>query len=278
MVEDENGEPVSGLRREEFQILADGEPQQSELLAESPALTAVVLVDISASMASIANAGLPSSAHGSAGITEAVEEFTLKGVVPNDRLRVGAIGRRLFLSEQFTSNEELWRKEWHELFRLPPVEWLGPSRLWDALSSVIELMAPEPGQRAILLLSDGRATGNEASLRDVIDQAASVGISVNVSIHGEPPQVGSVRRFPDPTEGLRTLADETGGVYFWTNLSSPETYSMDRTKGFQRILDRLHRSYTLTFTPTQHDGRTHTLDVRVKRTKVAVKVRRMYIA
>ena len=74
---------------------------------------------------------------------------------------------------------------------------------------------------------------------------------------------------PDPA--LREIAIESGGGYFELR----DTQRLGST--FARVADELHRQYLLGFTPAL-DGKTHTLEVRVKQGDVVVRARKSYVA
>ena len=75
-----------------------------------------------------------------------------------------------------------------------------------------------------------------------------------------------------PDEGLPKIAEATGGGYF--ELTS--TSNLAAT--FTRVADELHHQYALGFTPTQLDGKMHTLQVRVTPPGMTVRARRSYLA
>jgi VWFA-related protein len=75
---------------------------------------------------------------------------------------------------------------------------------------------------------------------------------------------------PDP--GLPKIAAATGGGYFEL------TTANDLAATFTRVADELHHQYALGFTPTQLDGKMHTLQVRVTRDGAVVRARRSYLA
>jgi VWFA-related protein len=278
MVENARGEPVSGLTAHDFTVLVDDQPVQVQAFSGSSALTVAVLVDVTKSMGATVEAGLPSSARPDRPILVAVEEIPLRGLRPDDRVRVGAIGRRLLLSERFTTDAQERTRAWHTLFALPPIDWLGPSRIWDALSDVTLLMAGEPGQRAILMLTDGRASGNLMGSGEVTERAALAGVSVNCVIHGVEPPPKYADLGVDSTKALRTIADVTGGTYLMSWDVVPSNDVMNRSKAFERMLDRLHHAYTLGFTPAVADGKPHALKVRVSRPGAIVRARTMFVA
>ena len=75
---------------------------------------------------------------------------------------------------------------------------------------------------------------------------------------------------PDP--GLKRLADQSGGGYFelgWKdNLGAV----------FTRVADELHHQYALAFPPKKLDGKTHKLEVKVKRPDLVIRGRKSYVA
>jgi hypothetical protein len=52
----------------------------------------------------------------------------------------------------------------------------------------------------------------------------------------------------------------------------------DLVAAFQRISDELHHQYLLGFSPATLDGRTHKIDVRMKRADLKARARKSYVA
>jgi len=75
---------------------------------------------------------------------------------------------------------------------------------------------------------------------------------------------------PDPD--LKELASVSGGGYF--ELSARE----DLGSTFARVADELHQQYLLGFVPATLDGKTHTLEVRLRRPAMTVRARQSYLA
>jgi hypothetical protein len=73
-----------------------------------------------------------------------------------------------------------------------------------------------------------------------------------------------------PDVDLRQIAEETGGGYV-------EAAGRDLSRGFERVLDELHRQYLLGFRAAT-DGRVHPLRVQVLRAGCTVHSRRSYLA
>ena len=70
----------------------------------------------------------------------------------------------------------------------------------------------------------------------------------------------------------KKIAVATGGGYFEL------TSTNDLSSTFRRVADELHHQYALGFTPTQLDGKMHTLLVRVTRAGAVVRARLSYLA
>jgi hypothetical protein len=88
-----------------------------------------------------------------------------------------------------------------------------------------------------------------------------------------PPGGGSpAGRTQRPDEGLSKLAAESGGGYF--ELESTD----DLGSTFARVADELHRQYAMGFSPEKLDGKTHKLEVRVKRPGMTARARKSYVA
>jgi len=77
---------------------------------------------------------------------------------------------------------------------------------------------------------------------------------------------------PKVDAGLPKIAAATGGGY------SELTSANNLGSTFRRIADELHRQYALAFTPQNLDGKTHKLEVRLKRPELVARARKTYVA
>lgn len=75
-----------------------------------------------------------------------------------------------------------------------------------------------------------------------------------------------------PDSRVLQLAADTGGGFVELRESD------DILTTVARISRELHQQYVLGFRPQVLDGKTHTLDVRVKRAQARVRARRSYVA
>jgi len=196
-------------------------------------LNVVVLVDVTASLHRCPEgvAGLVSSTASNSPlvgrarndrspIPPAVGLFVLNGHRAGDRIRVGALSRRTYLSEPHLGDSDELKRSWGSVFGLPPVDWLGPSPIWDALGDTVDLLSAEPGLRSIIVVSDGQASGNRRSAQDVA--AAAKRANVRISAIGEesiistyPSKTMAEVIGKDPTANLKLVAEATGGRFFF---------------------------------------------------------------
>lgn len=199
-------------------------PGAMPLGPQSPAtLNLVILVDVTSSLHLCPGgvAGLPSSTLAGSGVTRpsmqdyrpippAVGEFPLKGLLATDRVRIGAIARKTAIGTAIPGDAPGLRKAWTALFEMPPIEWMGPSPIWDATAEAVRTLAAESGRRAIILITDGQATANRQSYMDVAFAAKSAGIPISI-VGEQTPLVHLLNR--DPLEHLREMATISGGTF-----------------------------------------------------------------
>jgi hypothetical protein len=187
------------------------------------------------------------------------------------------------MSPRFTSDAAEIRKAWGVLFDVPPIEWLGPSPIWDAVDGAVAALADEPGHRAIVLITDGQASGNVHGYSDVSAQAALAGVSVSIvaedSMLPTMPLTTLASYGNDPALRLRSMADFTGGSFALDRgpiAPDDRCFPHDPAPLFKQAVDRLHQAYTLSFVPPVTDGRSHPLDVRVKKPGMVVRARKLF--
>jgi VWFA-related protein len=180
----------------------------------------------------------------------------------------------------------------------------------DGLFAIIRTLGRLPGRKSIVLFSEGiaipaavhrffigvidaanranvsiytmdaaglRAQSDQAAVRDQINRTAAFGINTGYSsdsgdaytraLEGNEDTLRS-----DPSYGLGTLAQDTGGLLF--------NRSNNLADGFKRIEDDLHNYYLLGYTPTNaaFDGRFRKIAVKVNRPGTTVAARKGYLA
>ena len=276
-VTDEDGRLVTDLTREDFEVYDNGKLQPITLFASDiQPITLVMMLDRSGSMKE--NFSL---------VEQAAEAF-VRRLLPEDKVRIGSFAARIQIDpEDFTNDYEkligVLRSE------LQPA---GPTPLWNAVNAAMTALGSQDGRRVVLVFTDGvdepmNFKGNNVSHKDAQKRAQeedvmvyAVGLESLVPYGGRRAPLpgrgglGMERRMilQKPDEGLAKIAAETGGGYFEL------TRAEDLRKTFSRVADELHRQYALAFEPTKLDGKSHKLEVRLKRSGMKARARKNYIA
>jgi Ca-activated chloride channel family protein len=280
-VTDAAGRLVPDLTRDDFEVYDNGRLQPLTIFsAEVQPITVVMLLDRSASMQT--NFRLVEVAAG---------EF-VKRLGPADKARIGSFAARVQVDPRdFTSDhgemQNILRSE------LQPA---GPTPLWNAVAVGVTALLRQDGRRVVLVFTDGadaplNGSSNNVSQKEATRRAQAENVMVyaigltsemRFSRRGGPGRIGgmrggvpgrrsvTVRQRPD--EGLSKIANETGGGYFEL------TRAADLGATFARVADELHRQYALGFEPARLDGKSHRLEVRVKRPGLVARARRSYLA
>jgi Ca-activated chloride channel homolog len=280
-VSDEAGRLVPDLAREDFEVYDNGKLQTVTLFESGvQPITIVLMLDRSGSM--ISNFRL---------VRSAAEQFVGQ-LLPADKARIGSFANRIQLDPRdFTSSRnvliEILRTELQEP---------GPTPLWNAVNVAITALQHQEGRRVILMFTDGidrPMNSHSISLNQVMKNAEEHDVMVftiglqsrsyfprrggpgrapSVGAIGTPGGLGQPAEFEKPDAGLPRIALATGGGYF--ELTSANNLSAT----FTRVADELHRQYSLGFSPQKFDGKTHRLDVRLRRPGLKARARKTYVA
>jgi VWFA-related protein len=248
-VEDAAGNPAGRLAADAFSLSVDGaaQPIDSVVPAAQP-LTLIVLVDRSQSM-TMSNAGVDAP----------VKRFAA-ALGAADRWRVGTFADRILFSRDFVAGPRSFQIAPRDPIVVRERRVRGGSPLWDALHQSIELLAPEPGRRTVMVFTDARASGNEHGLDDVAELAVDASVAVNAIV---PVAARGIRQdartmaVVTPAASLDRLSRYTGGV-----LRGGFDLEDGPTRQIERVAARLRSAYAVTFAAPA-DGRRHRLEVRV---------------
>jgi VWFA-related protein len=295
-VTEPSGRLVTDLEKDKFEVSDNGKRQDLTLFANDiQPITIVILLDRSGSMK-----------RNFARVEAAAEEF-VRDMLPDDKARIGSFSNRIQVDPQeFTSSHEeligILQKDLQEE---------GPTPLWNAVNVGITALLHQQGRRVVLVFTDGvdrpmNFSNNNSSLKSVMKRAEEENVMVYaIGFSGEngPPSGGqrspmggshgggfgrpgfgmpggggfggaqyrgSAAEGPDP--GLKDISGATGGGYF--ELTATDNIATT----FRRVVTELHHQYALGFTPTQLDGKMHSLMVKVVPNGFTVRARRSYLA
>jgi Ca-activated chloride channel family protein len=247
-VTDPSGAFTRGLTRDDFVVLDDGKPQQIVSFSEeAQAISVSVILDTSGSMA-LARPKMLAAAG-----------VFLDQLRPDDRATVGSL---VYAGRPLTSDKARLRSA---MDLIPPDP---GSPIWAALDRAVAGLQPETQRRVIVIYTDGRNTNigqynylkaDESSVRERLEAEGVMLYAIGfqgVSLTG----------------GIKTIARRSGGRA--TELGKDD----DLAKALTAIADELHHQYLIGFTPAVFDGKSHKIEVRLKKVELAVRARQQYVA
>jgi hypothetical protein len=250
-VADENGRPVPALAASDIDILVDDAPVAVQAVeGRSPGLSLVVLIDKSRTVD-----------WDEGDLARRLDRFRAQ-LDPADRLMLATTGGRPF-SQLFQSAAVEWRREVRRAANLAYDEGYGASPIWDALHNAVTLLSAEPAPRSVLLLTDGRATGNRHGFLDVASYSLEYAVSVNVIAKSATQRIsqgGNRAVLVQPAATLGRLAAYTGGQIS----PYPENQEEVADRVFGDLAAGLKGLHAFSFVPPRQDGAPHKLEIRVK--------------
>lgn len=254
-VERADGTPVSGLGYQDFEVANEAGPCAVE--AVRPAgqhLAMVLLVDLTRSQRTRGP-----------GVRPDIERYLLPNLRAAHRLLVGAIGERTVMAGGFSANPHAWQDALDRVFGLPEAERTGPSPLWDAVDEAVAALAGEAGLRTVLMVTDGKATGNRLGADEVTARAIAAGVvvnAVNLSSRLET-QTGSA--VAHRTATIPSIVETTGGVWrtSYARTAAGGLLVLRLGPALAGVVRGLGERYEVRFACGKADGRMHDLHVRV---------------
>lgn len=251
----EAGRLVPGLTREDFEILDNDKPQALTVFSnEVLPITVIVMLDTSGSMTA------------SIGILKAGAEQFLLRLLKGDRARVGDFNDKIQMVSPLSGDRD------ELIASLGDIDFGYPTRLYDAIAAGLDELREIDGRKVVLVFTDGDDTASRTRFGTVLGRAQTEEVMVYaIGLQGDDVINGRhVRTRPD--RSLKTLAGETGGGYF--ELSRTDQL----TSTFTRVALELHSQYLLGFSQESRDGKTHKLEVRVKKAGMTARARKSYVA
>lgn len=252
----DDGRPVVGLSREDFEVWSDGRTRPIvQFTRETGPVTAALLVDASGSM-EVNDAIEPAQTAARDLLEDLAEGVDRAGVFTFDR----ALNRRhdfALVSPALSAS-------------LQGTHAFGSTSLYDAVLGTSEAVATDGTlRRAVIVFTDGVDTSSLREPEDVRAHVASIDVPVYI-IAIVPPresQKGDVARVP-PGHPLDALARGTGGQLFTVSPGAP----MVRARA--SIVSSLRQHYLLAIEADPRPG-WHSLSVRTRQ-KHTVRARAGY--
>lgn len=263
-VVDKKGQFVPGLTQNDFIIFEDKVPQQIETfsddLGEALPLYVAVLMDTS-----------PSTAGKLKFQQESAMNFIQTVVRPRrDRALFATFDNEINLRQDFTDKLDLLDRAVFSVKKSG-----SQTALFDAVWQFCdEKLRSVVGRRVVVVITDGEDTYSRANLRDAIDIAQRTettifAISTKAGFLSTVPGVEAGQVSDKKDRDLKTLAEETGGIAFFTG----DMLSLERS--FTRISRELRAQYLVTYKPVndRYDGSFRKIEVKLGNSWKDLKVR-----
>ena len=255
------------LTKDDFEVSVDGKPVPIVSFAPPPTTaTIVLLLDKSASMAVYGD------------IDEEIGKSFAPALKAGDRARVGGLANKLVLAPAFSADVREVVSAGRKAVSFRKEDKFGASPIWDAIDQTVEQLESENGLRAIILVTDGKATGNMKSLLTVADRAAFAGVVVDVLSESRPMiirQSETMAARIRPGLPLELIARVTGGTIVpedpGPNMELPVPGPI-----IKKFVDDLHGMYTLGIAPSGPSGSLHRIGVRMTRQGLTARARSAY--
>jgi len=263
-VTDKKGNFVPGLTKNDFLILEDKVPQTIETFSDDLALNLPLYVAV-----------LMDTSPSTAGKLKFQQESAMNFIqtvikVRKDRVLFGTFDDEINLLQDFTDKLDLLDKAVYSVKKMGK-----QTALFDAIWQFCdEKMRSVPGRRVLLLVTDGEDTYSRANIRDAISIAQRTettifAISTKAGFLATVPGVEAGQVADKKDRDLQTLAEETGGMAFFTG----DMLSLERS--FNKISKELRAQYLVTYDPTNkvYDGKFRKIEVKLAEGRGNLKIR-----
>lgn len=255
VVTDDNGNPIPGLKQENFKILDDGAPQTITNFAPTDApITIVMLMEFSQLY------------YGwFAYVGQNWAYAFLNDLKPDDWVALVTFDLHPKIMVDFTRNKMQVRDALQSMY-FPGFR---EADLYDALLDTLNRLENVKGKKAILLIASGLNTFSEHNLDDVLNRLKetettifSVGVDQPIYLWAESRgMLGDIQRlnFLQAENQMGAFARMTGGRAWFPRFDG------ELPGIFQQVAESLRSQYSMAFMPTNqaHDGKYHKLKVEL---------------
>jgi VWFA-related protein len=248
IVTDQDGNLVTGLKKQNFRILDDGQPQEITNFAPTDApITTVMLVEFSARFYNYFGF---KSAYWADGF--------LQSLKPQDWVALKTFDLKPTLQVDFTQN----KREVDDAIVHLGFPGFSEMCLFDALYQTLNELKDVKGKRSVLVLATGYDTLSKHTLDQTLARLKENDITIFCVGMGEEIDLGSANGggvgYLQAKNQLTTFAKMSGGYAYFPRFTG------EMSGIFNTIAQYLRSQYTLVFAPnTAQDGKYHKLTVQV---------------
>jgi Ca-activated chloride channel homolog len=240
-VTDDKGAPVPGLTRDEFLLSEDEHPQKIAVFERQSELPLEIVLAMDTS----------GSVHKDLSLEQdAARHFVRSLLRPVDHLDLMEFSDNVREVVFFTNNPGRVDRGLNDLGRG------AATALYAGVYLASQILAPRSGRKVLVIISDGGNTVKGTTYDMALDQALRGEVMVYPII--DVPVYASAGRDLAGEHALITLAQETGGKYYYADASS-----LDKT--FAQLSEDLRTQYLLGYYPSNRsDGAFRSISVKLR--------------
>ncbi len=255
VVTDNNGNFLTGLKKDNFRILEDGKVQMITNFAPSDApITIVLLLEFS-------RLGYQIFSYNARNWSAAF----LNDLKPNDWVALETFNMRSNVEVDFTHNRDKIMQGLYQLVYPPFSE----SNIFDALSDVLDRIQDVKGKKSVLVLASGIDTFSKTNLSELLKRIRktdatifTVGVGARLfTVEDSNGSLGSIDRltFLQAENQLKTFAAMTGGRSWFPRFNGEIPSIM------QDVANSLRNQYSMAYTSsnTALDGKYRKIKVEL---------------
>jgi Ca-activated chloride channel homolog len=227
-VTDQNGAPVGGLSKANFELSEDGTPQKIAVFDKESALPLSIVLDVDTSLSTRRDLPLELAS---------ARRFVHAILRPVDALSLYQFSEVVDEVTPFTSDLRTIDRA------IDRVHLGSATALYDALYLSAQALERRQGRKVLVVITDGGDTVSQVSYQDALREAQEAEALVYSIIIV--PIEASAGRDTGGEHALIQLSEDTGGRYFYAT-STPQL-----DNAFRQISDELRTQYLLAYYPVR---------------------------
>ncbi|MGO9124430.1 MAG: VWA domain-containing protein [Terriglobales bacterium] len=240
-VTDDHGAPVTGLVKDNFELLEDGASQTISVFDKESALPLSIVMDIDTSLSTRKDLPLE--------LTSA-RRFAHAILRPVDALCLYEFSETVDEIVPFTPDLKAIDRG------IDHVHYGSATALYDAIYLGAQAVDRRQGRKVMVIITDGGDTVSRVDYKDAVRAAQEAEVIVYSII--VVPIEASAGRDLGGEHALIQISEDTGGKYFYAT-SIPQL-----DEAFRKISDELRTQYLLAYYPSQHSSGSNFRRIEVK--------------